>query len=103
VTRPSRNRAAVEATVAALRTAGRVERVDAATLALARSTAGALDDVVARAVAGEGAATFGEVASVARVHLAALARLTGTGEVAPDGLDALLASLSGPLGDTPHA
>ena len=82
--RPRRNRAAVERTVSALRSSDRLEAVDAALIAAARTSAAALDDAPNSYVA----------ATVLRVHLEALRLLTGRPEPQPDELDAFLRSLS---------
>jgi len=82
--RPRRNRAAIERTVKALRAADRLELVDAALIAAARTSAAALDDAPNPYVA----------ATVLRVHLEALRLLTGRPEPQPDELDAFLRSLS---------
>ena len=75
--------------------AGRLEEVDAAVVELARSTARALE-----AAEVDDDAVYTELAAVARVHLAALERLACVGQGSqPDALDALIAELSGPLGD----
>ena len=88
-----RNAAAVEATVRALRKADRLEAVDAALIAAARTTARALDDAPSPYVAG----------TVARVHIEALRLLAGRPAPEPDELDAFLASLRrpAPVRDTP--
>ena len=78
-----------------MRAAGRLEPVDDAVVELARSTARALAGAESDETTG-----YGELSAVARAHLAALDRLScvGTGS-APDALEALIAELSGPVGD----
>ena len=95
--RRSRNAAAVERTVAALRSGGRLEAADDATVALARTLAAALDlvDPV------DGPA---QMASLARAHLAALKLLRGVTDTdADDGLADLVAAMHGPMGDAPES
>jgi hypothetical protein len=78
------NAAAIERTIAALRRAERLLEVDAASLALVRSTARALDS----------AAGAYDVAVVARVHLAAVSSLLAGHTPDQDvELDRFLASL----------
>jgi hypothetical protein len=96
--RPRRNQLAVERQLKAMRAAGRIEDVDAGVVALARSTAAALDD--AGQAARLGSTAWAEVASIARAHLAAVQALRGTGQgESVDEVDRLLAALSGPMGD----
>jgi len=82
-----RNASAIERTIAALRGDGRLADVDAASLAIVRTTAAALD-------AATGAY---DIAVIARVHITALAGLLA-GHVTPpdDELDRFLASLRSP-------
>jgi hypothetical protein len=68
--RTRRNRAAVERTITALRHGGRLEPVDAAGIALARHLAAALDLVDPEHYPAQ-------LASLARVQLAALRQLRG--------------------------
>jgi P27 family predicted phage terminase small subunit len=91
-----RNRAATERTITALRQGGRLEDVDAATLALARHLAQALDEL--------DAARFPtQTAGLARVQLSALASLRGERDAdAQPTSDALVAWLSSPVGDFPQ-
>jgi hypothetical protein len=94
-----RNQSAVEHTVAALRRGGRLEGVDAATVALARHLAVALDRVDARAYPAQ-------TASLARAQLAALRLLRGERDDDRDvsaGIDEILAAMSGTLGDAPES
>jgi hypothetical protein len=88
-----RNAAAVEATIRALRSADRLENIDAALLAAVRTTARALDEAPSPYVAG----------TVARVHLEALRLLAGRPAPEPDELDDFLRSLRSPaaLRDAP--
>jgi hypothetical protein len=92
----SRNSAAAEHTISALRGGGRIEDADAATVALVRHLAGALDLVDP----GEWPA---QVASLARAQLAALKMLRGVGDDSDDSLGDLVAALSGPMGDAPES
>jgi hypothetical protein len=80
---PTRNAAAVERTIRALREADRLEAIDAALVAAARTTARALDHAPNPYVAG----------TVARVHLEALRLLAGRPAPESDELDAFLRSL----------
>jgi hypothetical protein len=80
---PRRNASAVERTIRALRDAERLEAIDAALIAAARSTARALDHAPNPYVAG----------TVARVHLEAIRLLAGRPAPESDELDAVLASL----------
>jgi len=91
-----RNRAATERTITALRQGGRLEDVDAATLALARHLAQALDEL--------DAAKFPtQTATLARVQLSALASLRGERDADTSSTgDALTAWLSTPVGDFPQ-
>jgi hypothetical protein len=91
-----RNADAVERTIEALRAGGRLEGADAATVALTRHLASALDQV--------DAVDFpAQVASLARAQLAALRLLRGTNDDddgGPSDADALLAALLSPtVGD----
>jgi P27 family predicted phage terminase small subunit len=86
-----RNQSAAERTIAALRSGGRIEPVDEATLALVRTVAQGLD-----CADPEGDAPA--LASLARVQLAALKMLRGQPDDA-DSLANLLTSLSATLGD----
>lgn len=81
-----RNATAMEVTIAALRRAGRLEPVDAALVAVARTTARALDAADTSYVA----------AIVVRAHLEALARLLDRELSGPDPIDAFIASLRPP-------
>jgi P27 family predicted phage terminase small subunit len=90
-----RNAAALERTITALRSGGRLEDADAATAALARHLAAALDAVDAEAFPTQ-------TASLARAQLATLRMLRGErdDDHAPADIDALIAALvSAPLGD----
>jgi hypothetical protein len=80
---PRRNAAAVERTIAALRTADRLEASDAGLIAAARTLARALDHAPSPYVAG----------TVARVHLEALRLLAGRPAPESDELDDFLRSL----------
>ena len=80
---PTRNASALERTIRALREADRLEAIDAALLAAARSTAIALDHAPNPYVA----------ATVARVHLEAIRLLAGRPAPESDELDAFLRSL----------
>jgi hypothetical protein len=80
---PTRNAAAVERTIRALRDLDRLEAIDAALLAAARTTARALDHAPTPYVAG----------TVARVHLEAIRLLAGRPAPESDELDAFLLSL----------
>jgi hypothetical protein len=80
---PTRNAAAVERTIRALRDGDRLEAIDAALLAAVRTTARALDHAPNPYVAG----------TVARVHLEALRLLAGRPAPEGDELDAFLRSL----------
>jgi hypothetical protein len=92
------NARAVGTTVAALRRAGRLEKSDAALVALLRLTAGQLDQAEDMAV------SPAAVASLARAHLSALVRLSGGRDDGPnDAFDDLLAALSAPVVDAPPA
>jgi P27 family predicted phage terminase small subunit len=93
-----RNQAATERTITALRHGGKLEEVDAATLALARHLAAALDAL-------DAARYPTQTATLARAQLSALATLRGE----PSGADrdepppdALVAWLSSPVGDFPQ-
>ena len=91
----TRNRNAVEVTIRALRAADRLADVDAAALAVLRTTAAALDD----------ARQPYDLAILARVQMAALAALI-SGHAAPerDDLDQFLDTLrAAPVGDAPNA
>ena len=93
----TRNAAAVERTVAALRSTRRLEQADDATVALARTLASALDAV-------EPAECPAQTASLARAHLSALKLLRGVTDTdADDGLADLIAAMHGPLGDAPES
>jgi len=83
---PTRNAAAVERTIRALRAAERLEAIDAALIAAARTTARALDHAPNPYVAG----------TVARVHPEAVRLLAGRPAPESDELDAFLASLRRP-------
>jgi hypothetical protein len=92
-----RNAAAIERTVAALRSGGRIEEVDAATVALARHLAAALDAV-------DPVEYPAQVASLARAQLGTLRILRGAAvDADDDGLADLVAALSGPMGDAPES
>jgi P27 family predicted phage terminase small subunit len=90
-----RNQAAIEHTIAALRSGGRLEAVDAAAAALARHLARALDLVDASRYPAQ-------TASLARVQLATLRTLRGIDDEVPSSVDDILAYLSAPLGDAPQ-
>jgi P27 family predicted phage terminase small subunit len=96
--RTFRNGAAIEKTVAALRSGGRLTDVDAAAVAMARHLAEALDRV-------DPARWPAQVASLARVQLATLRTLRGLDDEPGDayGIDELLAGLSAPVGDPEDA
>jgi hypothetical protein len=90
----SRNRAAVERTLTALRSGGRLKEVDSAVTALGRHLADALDDL-------DPVEFPHQTAALARVHLAAVQILRGRDEV-PDrdsDIGDLLAALSAPPSD----
>ena len=93
--RPDGVAAGVESTIRAMLEAGRLEAVDDAVVELVRATARALEGAESDPLT-----SYGEWSAVARAHLAALERLgsVGTGS-GPDALEALLAELSGPMGD----
>jgi hypothetical protein len=91
-----RNRRATEATIGALRSLGHLEPVDEATLALMRTISAALDDL-------EPNDAPAALASLARVQLAAITMLRGTADDDTDSLAALLASMSGEMGDAPES
>ena len=84
--RPHRNAAAVERTLAALRSADRLESVDAALVAAVRTLGHALDEAPNPYVA----------ATIARVHLEGLRLLAGRPAPEPDELDEFLKSLARP-------
>lgn len=86
-----RNTAAVEATIRALRRDDRLEGVDAALVAAARTLARALDAAPNPYVS----------ATVARVHLEALRLLAGRPTPESDELDAFLRSLAPPARPAP--
>jgi hypothetical protein len=92
-----RNRTATERTISALRAGGKLEDVDAAAVALARHLAAVLDEV-------DGAKLPAQIASVARVQLAALRTLRGIDDDTERDADVsdLLAILSAEVGDTPQ-
>jgi len=79
----TRNAAALERTIRALRDADRIEPADAALVAAARTLARALDEAGSPYTA----------ATVARIHLEAIRLLAGRPAPEPDELDAFLASL----------
>jgi hypothetical protein len=81
-----RNAAAVERTIRALRSADRLEELDAGLVAAARTLARALDSAPSPYV----------TATVGRVHLEALRLLAGRPAPEPDELDAFLRSLTRP-------
>lgn len=83
---PRRNANAVERTIRALREADRLEPIDAALVAAARTLARALDEAPSPYVAG----------TVARVHLEAIRLLAGRPAPESDELDAFLSSLRAP-------
>jgi hypothetical protein len=87
----SRNVAAFERTLAALRTGGRVEPVDAATIALGRTLAALMDD------------SDEPVVPVAWAYLKVLRELRGAAADDGDDWGQLLAALSAPLGDAPES
>jgi hypothetical protein len=87
-----RNQKGIEATIAALRQTGRLEPVDEALIALVRTVAFALDRL-------EPDEAPAPLASLARVQLAAVSALRGRNDDDTDTLAALLASLSGEMGD----
>jgi hypothetical protein len=78
--------------VVALRQTGRLESVDAATVALARTLAAALDMV-------DPVEYPAQAASLARVQLSTLKSLRGAPVDADDGLTDLVAALQAPMGD----
>jgi hypothetical protein len=96
VNRRGRNRAAVERTVTALRAGGRLETVDAATIALARHLAAALDTV-------DPAENPAQVASLARVHLSTVKLLRGAAVDDDDGFAEVVAAMSTKMGDAPES
>jgi hypothetical protein len=87
---PGRNERALERSLRALREAGRIDDVDAAMIALARTLARSLDTATSAHV----------VASIGRVHLEALRRLTNVPGHADDddGFNTLLEALRGTPG-----
>jgi hypothetical protein len=91
----TRNAVAAERTLKALADGGKLEHADAATVALLRHLAGALDRV-------DPECQPAQVASLARVHLAVIRSLRGMADEPDDGMADLLAALSGPLGDAPE-
>jgi hypothetical protein len=91
-----RNRRSAEATISALRLLGHLEPVDEATLALVRTVATALDTV-------EPTESPAALASLARVQLAALTMLRSHADDDTDTLAALLATMSGEMGDAPES
>jgi len=90
-----RNQAATERTIASLRQLGHLEPVDEATVALVRTVARALDTL-------DPMTSPAPMASLARVHLAALKMLRGQTED-NDNLAAVLAGLSAEMGDAPES
>jgi hypothetical protein len=91
-----RNQRSAEATISALRQLGHLEPVDEATLALVRTVASALDMI-------EATEAPAALASLARVQLAAITMLRSYADDSTDTLAALLASMSGEMGDAPEA
>lgn len=91
-----RNQRGAEATIAALRTTGRLEPVDEALLALVRTIATALDRI-------EPDESPAALASLARVQVSAITVLRGRNDDDTDALAALLASLSAEMGDAEEA
>jgi hypothetical protein len=95
--RRSRNTTAIERTVVALRATGRLEPVDEATVALARTLAMALD-------VADPEESPAQLASLARAQLSTLKLLRGVNDTdGDDGLNDLLAALHGPMGDAPES
>jgi hypothetical protein len=89
--RRTRNAAAFERTVAALRSGGRLEPVDAALVAAGRNLAALLDD------------HDEPVVPVTWAYLNVLRELRGVvGASSDDDLGQLIAALSAPLGDAPE-
>lgn len=85
------NSSALERTLSSLDEQGRLEEVDAALIALCRSTAAAVDEVPDRA-------------SLVKEYRECLILLGGLGTDEPDALDNLLRELSGAtVGNTPPA
>ena len=93
-----RNQAAIERTLKSLGAVGRLEPVDAATVALTRTLAEALDRVDPETYPAQ-------MATLARVQLAALRMLRGKVEDDDDGaaLSDFIAAMSSPMGDAPES
>ena len=93
----TRNARAVEVTIAALRTGGRLEPVDAATVALVRTLAHDLDEV-------DPGGSPAQLATLARAQLAALKLLRGVNDT-DDGDDfaEFIAAMRGEMGDAPES
>jgi hypothetical protein len=91
--RRGRNHAAFERTLAALRTGGRLEPIDAALVAVGRTLATELDDPDSVS------------SQTAWAYLAVLKTLRGSADDTDDtvGLADLVAALSAPLGDAPES
>jgi hypothetical protein len=83
---------AAERTLQALKEGGKLEGADAATVALLRHLAGALDKVNAEDQPAQ-------VASLARVHLAVIRSLRGIADDGDDGMSDLIAAMQGITGD----
>jgi hypothetical protein len=81
-----RNATAIESTISALRRAGRLEPVDSALIAAARTTAAALDRADSPYIA----------AIVSRAYLDAVGKLLDRELSGPDPIDAFIASLRRP-------
>lgn len=84
---PKTNREAIDVVIGALGAAGRLEAADEAIVVAARSLADAVD------------ADPGN-ASLWREYRAIEQRLRSTGEASSNGLDAVLATMRAPMGDT---
>lgn len=89
-----RNQRATEATITSLRRLGRIEPVDEANIALARTIATALDQL---------APDDPSIGTLARTQLQALRMLRGTQDDSATALAALLASVSAEMGDAPES
>jgi hypothetical protein len=90
------NRLATNRTVRAMRAGGRLEPIDAAAIAAAQTTADLLDQAIV-----DGEMKGYEVAALGRLHLAALLALIGKeADDVDEGIAAVIAALSTPMGHT---
>lgn len=89
--RTGRNVSAFERTLAALRTGGRIEAVDAALIAMGRSLAALMDDPTE------------PVIGVVWPYLSVLKELRGVTTDADGGLAELVAAMRGQMGDAPES